>query len=137
MQRHFTPRAAGAVCAAALGAAGLAHADPSPWTVRLGAAHVGFSASADVSVAGSPVPDGSASATDNTTLGLEIAREWSPRWTTRLLVGVPPETTLTGTGSLASAGVLGKVTYAPAVLSLTYDLVEGSAWRPYVGAGLN
>lgn len=117
--------------------AGAAQAEPSPWTVRLGPAHVGFSTRADVSVAGSPVPGGSASASSNTTLGLEIANELSSRWTARLLLGVPPETTLSGTGTLAGAGELGKVTYAPAVLSMTFNLLEGGSFRPYLGAGLN
>lgn len=129
----------GRVLACGLLAAGAAQAQTSasPWTVRLGAAHVGFSVTADVSVAGNPVPGGDATASSNTTLGLEVARQLTPRTSARLLVGVPPTTTLSGSGALASAGELGKVTYAPAVLSLTYQLTEGGSVRPYVGAGLN
>lgn len=126
-----------AACTGGMLAAGAAQAQSSPWIVRLGPAHVGFSTRADVSVAGSPVPGGSASASSNTTLGLEFANELSSRWTARLLLGVPPETTLSGTGTLASAGELGKVTYAPAVLSMTFNLLEGGTFRPYLGAGLN
>ncbi|EWS65875.1 Outer membrane protein W precursor [Hydrogenophaga sp. T4] len=127
---------------AALFAAGLlaatgAVAQTSPWTVRLGAAHVGFSAQADVLVNGTLVPGADARASSNTTLGLEVSYDFTPRWTGRLLVGVPPTTTLTGTGTLAGTGTLGKVQYGPAVLSMTYNLLTSGPIRPYVGAGVN
>jgi outer membrane protein len=126
-----------AACALCLAAGHASAADPSPWTVRLGPAHVGFSTKADVSVGGNPVPGGDASASSSTTLGIELAYDVSDRLTARFLAGIPPETTLTGQGTLASAGRLGKVTYAPAVLSLTYKLVNDGPVRPYVGAGIN
>ncbi|WP_338415123.1 OmpW family outer membrane protein [uncultured Sphaerotilus sp.] len=111
--------------------------DASPWAVRLGAAHVGFSTRADVQAGGAPVPGADASASSNTTPGLELSYALSPQWTGRFLIGVPPTTTLTGTGTLASAGTLGKVTYGPAVLSATYSPWTTGPVRPYVGAGLN
>lgn len=125
------------LCAAGLLAAGAAGAQTSPWTVRLGAAHVGFSTHADVQVNGNPVPGADASASSNTTLGLELAYAVTPQWTGRFLIGVPPTTTLTGTGSLASAGALGKVTYGPAVLSATFKPWPTASVQPYVGVGLN
>lgn len=126
-----------ALLAAGLLAATGAAAQTSPWTVRLGAAHVGFSTQADVLVNGSLVPGADASASSNTTLGLEVSYDFTPRWTGRLLVGVPPTTTLTGTGALAGTGTLGKVQYGPAVLSMTYNLLTSGPIRPYVGAGVN
>lgn len=132
------PRAASLLMLAATLASTAARAqDDSPWTVRLGAAHVGFSTRAEVQVGGAPVPGADASASSNTTLGLELAYDLSPQWTGRFLIGVPPTTTLTGTGALASAGTLGKVTYGPAVLSATYRPWTTGPVRPYVGAGLN
>jgi len=126
-----------AACALCLSAGAASAADTSPWTVRLGPAHVGFSTQADVSVGGNPVPGGDASASSSTTLGIELAYDVSDRLTARFLAGIPPETTLSGKGSLASAGQLGKVTYAPAVLSLTWKLLNDGPVRPYVGAGIN
>lgn len=114
-----------------------ASAQTSPWTVRLGAAHVGFSTKADVQANGSVVPGAGASASSNTTLGLELTYDVTPDWTARLLVGVPPTTTLTGTGALSGTGTLGKVKYGPAVLSATYNLMTSGPVRPYIGAGLN
>lgn len=123
--------------AAGLLAATSASAQTSPWTVRLGAVHVRFSAQADVQVNGAPVPGADASASSNNSLGLELSYDIAPRWTARFLIGVPPTTTLTGTGALASAGTLGKVKYGPAVLSATYTLLDSGPVRPYIGAGLN
>ena len=109
----------------------------SPWTVRLGPAHVGFSTEADVRVNGELVPGGGAEASGNTTLGFELSYALTDRWTARLLAGIPPTTTLSGTGALASAGTLGKVNYGPAAATLTYHLLNEGMLRPYVGAGLN
>lgn len=107
------------------------------WTVRAGLAHVGFSTQADVDVGGARVPGGDADASSNRTLGVELSVPITSRWDARLLVGVPPETTLTGAGALASAGRLGRVTYGPAALTATWALLDDGPWRPYLGAGLN
>lgn len=126
-----------ALLAGGVFACSAASAQNSPWSVRLGAAHVGFNTQADVFLGGIAVPGANAEASNNTTLGLEIGYSLSPEWTGRLLLGVPPTTTLTGTGALAETGTLGRVTYAPAVLSLTYGLGQWGPIKPYVGAGIN
>lgn len=114
-----------------------ASAEGTPWTMRLGAAHVGFRTKANVTVNGTPVPGADAKASSNTTLALEVNYDLSPELKARFLIGVPPTTTLTGTGALAGTGTLGKVQYGPAVLSLTYALGQLGPVRPYVGAGIN
>lgn len=120
-----------------LGLCAGAQAQTSPWTLRLGVAHVDFSTKADVSVNGVPVPGADASASSNDTLGVEVSYDLSPRWKARFLAGIPPTTTLTGQGTLAGVGELGKVTYGPAVLTATFDLIDTGPIRPYVGAGVN
>ncbi len=117
-------------------AASPALADQSPWQVRLGAAYVNFSPKADIQVGGAAVPGAAVDASSNTTLALDVSYDLSPRWTGRLIVGVPPTTTLTGRGALEGTGTLGKVKYGPAVLSATYNLMDGPI-KPYVGAGIN
>ncbi len=124
-------------CALCIATVSASAADVSPWTLRLGPAHVGFSPQADVRVNGQLVPGGDAAASSSTTLGFELSYDIDERLTARFLAGIPPRTTLTGRGSLASAGQLGKVTYAPAVASLTYKLLADGPVRPYVGAGIN
>jgi outer membrane protein len=131
------PTIAAALAVALLSATSATAQSSSPWTVRTGAAHVGFSTRADVQVNGTLVPGGDASASSNTTLGLELSYDLTPQWTGRFLIGVPPKTTLTGTGALGSAGTLGRVTYGPAVLSATYHLLPSAPVRPYLGAGVN
>lgn len=116
---------------------GIASAETSPWSMRVGPTHVRFSTSADVSINGDTVPGGSARASSNNTLGLEIGYAINPDWTARLLVGAPPTTTVTGTGTLSGAGTLGEVQYGPLVLSATYNLPAAGGLRPYVGAGIN
>lgn len=129
------------MCPVLLAAGFLVHAaaaaQTSPWSVRLGAAHVGFSTKADVQVNGALVAGADASASSNTTLGMEVSHDITSRWTGRFLIGVPPTTTLTGTGTLNGTGTLGKVTYGPAALTATYHLLDTGPVRPYVGAGLN
>lgn len=134
----MTPRTTPALLlTAALLTATAASAQTSPWTVRLGAAHVKFSTKADVQANGAPVVGGDAAASSNTTLGMELAYDITPRWTGRFLIGVPPTTTLTGTGTLALAGELGKVNYGPAALTATFNLLDAGPVRPYIGAGIN
>lgn len=114
-----------------------ASAQTSPWTIRLGPAHVGFTTQADIQVNGTLVPGANASASSNTTPGLEVSRDLTPNWTARFLIGVPPTTTLTGTGALSGTGTLGKATYGPAVLSATYSPWTSGPVRPFLGAGVN
>lgn len=141
MNRPCTPRWA---CAAALLATccSAAHAELSPWLLRVGPASALFDARSTVEVGGAAVPGADIGVKDNTTLALEVGYTLSPQWTARLAVGVPPTTTLSAGGSLTAmvpplSGTLGKVKYGPAVLSLTYGFGALGPVRPYVGAGIN
>jgi outer membrane protein len=110
---------------------------PGPWWVHAGPVQVQFHTTAAVNLGGAVVPGGGADANNNTTLGLEIGRDLTPNLAARLTVGVPPRTTLTGTGTLQGAGELGRVKYGPAVLSATWAFDGLGAVRPYIGAGVN
>jgi len=119
-----------------------AHADDSPWSVRVGPVLAAFNASAKVDVAGSNVPGGNVGAKDNVSLGLEVGYALDDRWTIRTALGVPPTTTLSTAGTLNSlvpplTGTLGRVKYGPVVLSATWKIGEFGLFRPYVGAGIN
>lgn len=116
----------------------MAHAEgSSPWSVRTGPVRVVFSESATVAVNGANVPGANAQAKDNTSLGIDVGYALSDRWTLRTAFGIPPTTTLSGTGSLAAAGTLGRVKYAPLVVSVTWKIGEFGPIHPYVGAGVN
>lgn len=119
-----------------------AHAADSPWSVRIGPAQVAFDASASIDVGGANVPGANATADENTTLAFDIGYALDDRWTVRAAFGVPPTTTLNAAGSLKGmvpplTGKLGRVSYGPAVLSLTWKLGDFGMFQPYVGAGVN
>jgi len=121
----------------------LAAAQPSesPYWIHLGPALVQFENGGDVTVGGAIVPGASTRATDNTTLGVELGYDLTPHYAVRLTLGIPPTTSVEGTGNLsASAGLpqpLAKVTYGPAVVSATWHPLGRSGFSPYIGAGLN
>jgi outer membrane protein len=119
-----------------------AHADDSPWPIRVGPAHVGFDASARIDVAGAPVPETNVAVTDNVALAIDVGYALDDRWTIRAAFGVPPTTTMSAAGSLKGlvpplTSTLGRVKYGPAVLSVTWKLGNFGLFEPYVGAGLN
>lgn len=115
-----------------------AAAQDGPWSVHVGPAAVRLSVkTAPESPRGTPVPGAGLSASNDTSpLVLDIAYAISPEWTTRLLVGVPARSKVTGAGSLAPVGAVGELTYGPAALSASRTLCECGGFKPYVGAGL-
>lgn len=124
------------------GAMPAAHAGDSPWSLRVGPAHVGFDAESAVEVAGNVIPGGFVNVKDNTALAFELGYRATDRWTLRFAFGVPPTSTLSTGGTLNTlvpplTGTLGKVKYGPAVLSATWNLGDFGAFRPYAGAGVN
>lgn len=129
--------------AAALIAAGYLTSPPAlgqsatkSWWVHTGPVAVKFDSDAKLTVGGAPVDGASATAKDNTTLALEIGYELAPSTIVSLTVGIPPITTLTGKGAPVDGIALGKVKYAPAVLSAHYHFDVGTV-KPYIGAGVN
>lgn len=113
-----------------------AQAEESPWTYRIGVTNVAFHASAKVDLDGQRVPGGSADASDNNALTFDFGYAINDQWNARLIVGIPPTTKVTGAGTLPSIK-LGEVTYAPAVLTLNYNLPAWGAVRPHIGVGVN
>jgi outer membrane protein len=109
----------------------------SPWSVYAGGAYVAFSTSASLKVNGVSVPGGDAKASNNGAAVFGVIFHFTPVWSVELALGLPPTSTLTGTGTLASAGALGKVEYGPAVLSVRRSFFTGSKVQPYIGAGVN
>lgn len=109
----------------------------SPWRLYAGPAHIGFSTSAEVRAGGQRVPGADARADANNSLGFGAIYDFHPGWSAEIALGLPPTTALKGTGTLSSAGTLGKVKYGPAVLSVRRQLWDEGPVRPYIGAGIN
>src|SRR3546814_5349957 len=72
----------------------------------------------------------------NNALTFDFGYIINDNWNARLIVGIPPTTKVTGAGTLPPI-LLGRVQYAPTVLSATYNLPQMGLVRPYVGAGIN
>ena len=116
------------------------------WEVRVGYGHVGLGDvqknGNSLTVGGGAVPPLDAGAANNKTLLFDISRRiGDTKWKGRFFGGIPPEATLkvshTGAGLPPVGTKLGKISYAPAVLSATYDLPKLGKIQPYIGGGIN
>ena len=117
-------------------AAPVAAQDRTGWYIQAGAASVGFSESASVAAGGSSIPGASATLSDNVTLGLGIGYRFSDPFSVIAILGVPPTTTVKGTGPLAGVTV-GDVTYGPLIVAANYHFPTAGKFQPFVGAGFN
>nr|AAL07268.1 unknown [Pseudomonas fluorescens] len=113
-----------------------AWAEESPWTYRIGMSNIAFDTSAKVYLGGQRVPGGSADASNNNALTFDFGYAINDQWNARLIVGIPPTTKVKGAGTLPGIQ-LGKITYAPTVLTLNYNLPRFGPVRPHIGAGVN
>jgi outer membrane protein len=52
-------------------------------------------------------------------------------------LGIPPRTTIQGTGPLAELGVIGSARYGPAAATAHYHFNRWRAFHPYLGGGLS
>jgi outer membrane protein len=110
------------------------------WEYRVGygSVNLGDVSANSVKLNGGVVPGGDATAANNNTLLFDVSRRLGEsKWKARFFGGIPPEATLKGAGALAGVGKLGKIKYAPAVLSATYDLPKLGKIQPYIGGGVN
>lgn len=118
-----------------------ANAFAGDWAFRVGAGQALFNSSAVIKGGAGVIPGLSSEVEDNTKLLLfDISRKVAPKWKARFFSGfLPPQTTLKKTGSFAgipNGTVLGKVNYAPLMLSATYDLPKLGKIQPYIGGGI-
>lgn len=110
--------------------------DERGWYIQLGAANVGFSENAAITAGGTPIPGSNATIDDNGALAMGVGYRFSPTFSVIGIFGIPPTTTINGSGTLAGLKV-GEVTYGPAVLAANYHFQTGSAFQPFVGGGIS
>jgi len=103
--------------------------------VRAGAAYLHWSESANVRSNSQLIPGGDARLSNNKGVVFDAAYFFRPNMSVALGLGIPPTTTLSGAGTLASTGRLGKITYGPSVVSVRYHLNGLGPVHPYVGVG--
>jgi outer membrane protein len=131
-----------AVISISIFAVGAAHAEGSPWSVRVGPAGVYFNTSASVDVAGSHVPGAEVNVENKKTLGFDIGYDLSDRWTLHLAGGIPPRTKITTGGALNSmvpplTGKLADAKCGPGALTAVYKFNPQGNFNPYIGAGVS
>jgi NADH dehydrogenase FAD-containing subunit/outer membrane protein W len=105
------------------------------WVVGFGSINAFYHSGATIATSGQVIPGGTANVSNNLTLMFDVRRYIAKDLSLSLMGGVPPKPTITGEGSVASLGELGKVRYGPAILTAEYHLPKLHAFRPYVGAG--
>ena len=108
--------------------------ESSKLTVKLGpafiipnddASELGDIADSDVSVESAP------------TLGITFDYQFSPHWSAEFLGIIPTQHDIDGKGTLSDIGEIADVKVLPPTLTLKYHLNNGSAFKPFVGAGIN
>jgi len=126
---------------AAVTSANSAPASESPsatekgWVVGIGSINAFYHSGATIATSGQTIPGATANVSNNYSLMFDVRRYIARDLSLTLMAGVPPKPTITGEGSVASLGELGKVRYGPAILTAEYHLPKLRAFRPYVGAG--
>lgn len=109
----------------------------TPWGIYGGVAYAQLPTSATVKTNDSVIPGADAKSSNSTTIAGGITYQLSPNWSGEFAGGIPPTTTISGKGTLASANTIGKITYAPAVFSVRFNLFPDTPIQPYIGAGIN
>ncbi len=132
---------AGLMAASALGLACEAMAKENPWMVRGRVIGVLPDEGADLSVGGAGLP-GTVDISDQYVPELDITYFFTKNIAAELILGVTPHdvkaTGVTVPGVLDDATVdLGDVWLLPPTLTLQYHFNTDSAFKPYVGAGVN
>lgn len=106
------------------------------WYIQTGPASVSFDESAGISAGGTPIPGAGASLRNNATLAVGAGYRFSGQFSVIAIAGVPPTTTIKGTGTLAGVTV-GDVTYGPLIVAANYHFPTQGKFQPFVGAGIN
>lgn len=106
------------------------------WYVQAGLASVNFYERATISAFGSVIPGARARVGDGETFALGVGYFFTPNISAIGIIGYPPTTTVSGTGTIAGL-TAGRVQYGPAVAALNYHLRDFGAFQPFVGVGVN
>ena len=110
-------------------------AKESRWFTRIGVVGAFYHSSATIATNGQTIPGATAKASNNFTVSFDVGYDITKNIAASVTVGVPPKPHITGQGTVASLGVLGKVRYGPMFLTGYYRFTKVGRVRPYVGGG--
>jgi outer membrane protein len=108
----------------------------SRWFARIGVVAAIYHSSATFATGGVAIPDASAQASNNESVTFDIGYNITKNISTQLMLGIPPEPTITGQGTVAKLEELGAVRYGPGIFSGLYRVRRWGAFQPYVGPGV-
>ena len=107
----------------------------SPWFSRVGFLVVPYHSGATIATNGQALSGGTAQVSNNMSVTFDLGYEITRHISVSVMTGIPVKPHVTGEGTAASLGVLGKVRYGPAIFSGYYRFPKTGRFRPYVGGG--
>jgi outer membrane protein len=105
------------------------------WFSRIGFLVAPYHSSATIATNGQQLSGGTAKASNNFSVTSDFGYQLTDNISVSVMSGIPVKPHVTGEGTAASLGVLGKVRYGPAIFSGSYRFPKTGRFRPYVGGG--
>lgn len=116
-------------------------ADPAPavtdkpWFVHLGPAALILDEGAKIKGAGTRIPGATIKIAPQVTASLEAGYYLTRNIAIAVALGVPPNPTVKGAGTVEGLGTLGSIWYGPTALTAQYHFTNFGPFQPYVGVG--
>jgi outer membrane protein len=102
---------------------------------RLGLLIAPYHSSATIATNGQLLSGGNAEASNNVSMTFDLGYEITNNISVSVTSGIPVKPHVTGEGTAASLGILGKVRYGPMIVAGQYQFPKISRITPYVGGG--
>jgi len=94
-----------------------------------------YHSSATIATNGQTLSGGTAKVSNNMSVTFDIGYELTKNVSVSMMSGIPVKPHVTGEGTAASLGTLGKVRYGPVVFSGYYRFPKTGRFQPYIGGG--
>src|SRR5262249_3961101 len=102
---------------------------------RLGLLIAPYHSSATIATNGQLLSGGTAEASNNVSMTFDLGYEITNKISVSVTSGIPVKPHVTGEGTAASLGMLGKVRYGPMIFTGQYQFPKIGRIRPYAGGG--
>jgi outer membrane protein len=105
------------------------------WFGRIATLTAIYHSSAAIATPGGTIAGATVTLDNNVTVGFDVGYHIGKNLTATLALGIPPRPTITGEGSVAVLGALGRVRYGPAIVTLCQHARLGKGFGVYAGLG--
>jgi outer membrane protein len=113
----------------------VAAVEANPWFARIGVVGAIYDTRATIAANGQTIPGATAIVSNNVTVLFDVGYDVTRDFALSLMGGVPVKPTVTGEGTIAASGELGKILYGPAIFTGYYRFADWGGIRPYAGLG--